>query len=84
MFNPGTRNHLGKYERLRIMSLLVDRVYEELRRDGPLSQKEMLDRLGCARRSLFSALRRLDDEGRIERKPDFRDLRRSVFVARRG
>ena len=61
---------------------LARKAYGELRKDGPLTQKELVERLGCARRSLFSALTNLTDAGLVERHPDLRDMRRSLLQAR--
>lgn len=64
-------------------SPLQDRILDAVS-DGPLTQKQLQERIGCARRSLYDALRTLVAMGLVERKPDFRDLRQSVFVPRRG
>lgn len=60
---------------------LARRAYDELRQEGPLTQKELLGRLGCARRSLFSALGILSEAGLVERRPDLTDMRRSLLSA---
>lgn len=61
---------------------LAKRAYSELRTAGPMTNKELVGRLGCARRSLFSVLADLVNAGLVTRRPDWTDLRRSLYEAR--
>jgi DNA-binding MarR family transcriptional regulator len=61
---------------------LAQRTYKEIRTAGPVTNKELVQRLGCARRSLFSVLGDLVSAGLITRRPDWTDLRRSLYEAR--
>lgn len=63
-------------------SPLAQRAYAHIRANGPLTNQDLIERLGCARRSLYGALQVLQHAGFVERHPDLRDLRRYLYVAR--
>lgn len=62
----------------------VRTVAQALRGGGLLTSKELQERSGLARRTVYSALRRLLEMGYVERHPNLRDTRRSWFVLRDG
>lgn len=61
------------------MPRAVHGVYIALRK-GPMTQKELRQVTGHARRTVYGALRRLEDLGLITVHPDLRDTRQSRYV----
>lgn len=57
----------------------VRSVVDEITRAGPLTNKDLVERTGLARRTLGRTLRRLLEAGFVERKPSLRDTRRFYY-----
>ncbi len=54
-------------------------VVEQIATAGPLTNKDLVERTGLARRTLGRTLSRLLDAGMVERKPSLRDTRRFYY-----
>ncbi len=54
-------------------------VVDHIARAGPLTNKDLVERTGLARRTLGRTLNRLLDAGFVERRPSLRDTRRFYY-----
>lgn len=62
------------------MTPLAEKAYEQIRTHGPLNNMDLLERLACSRRGLYTVLRQLVEAGKLRRLPDLRDMRRHVYT----
>ncbi|MGB1585732.1 MAG: hypothetical protein ACPHID_01645 [Thermoplasmatota archaeon] len=60
---------------------LAKKAYEQIRANGPLNNMDLLERLSCSRRGLYTVLQELVAEGALRRHPDLRDMRRHLYTA---
>lgn len=60
---------------------LAEKAYEQIRTNGPLNNMDLLERLACSRRGLYTVLQQLVDAGKLRRHPDLRDMRRHLYTA---
>lgn len=54
-------------------------VVEQIATAGPLTNKDLVERTGLARRTLGRTLSRLRAAGMVERRPSLRDTRRFYY-----
>ena len=52
-------------------------------KEGPVANNELAARVGVSRRRLWDVLQGLLDQGVVRKKPDFTDLRRTLYVLQR-